>query len=238
MPGKISKWIPLEANPEVLASWSSQAGLATETATFHDVYGLDPELLAMVPKPVKAVLFLFPITPALEAKRREEDEHIKSGGQKDVDPTVVFIKQTISNACGTIGLLHALINSEVTTTPDSPLHQFTDQAIPLTPSQRAKLLEETELFASIHESAASSGQTSVPTNLDTDLHFCAFVQAPSPVDKKLHLLELDGRREGPVDRGLSEDLLGDVAKYVKANHLTDTTSLQFSLIALAPPNDD
>jgi len=50
----------------------------------------------MVPKPVKAVVFLFPITQSLEAKRKEEDKQINSSAQKDVDPTVVFIKQTVS----------------------------------------------------------------------------------------------------------------------------------------------
>lgn len=50
----------------------------------------------MVPKPVKAVVFLFPITEALEEKRRKEDEDIKAG-QDHLDPTVVFMKQTVSH---------------------------------------------------------------------------------------------------------------------------------------------
>jgi hypothetical protein len=83
-----------------------------------------------------------------------------------------------------------------------------------TPTERAKLLETTPLFANIHADAAAAGQTSVPENLDTDLHFTCFVQAPEagarPTEtpkKTMRLIELDGRRAGPVDRGACTDLL-------------------------------
>ena len=82
------------------------------------------------------------------------------------------------------------------------------------PLERSKLLETTSLFANIHAEAASSGQTSVPVNLDTDLHFTCFVQAPEAASretetptKTMRLIELDGRRAGPVDRGECTNLL-------------------------------
>ena len=85
-----------------------------------------------------------------------------------------------------------------------------------TPLERAEILETTPLFADIHAAAASGGQSAVPADLDTDLHFTAFVQAPSPPSREdgtpvtpegMRILALDGRLEGPVDRGASTNFL-------------------------------
>jgi len=82
------------------------------------------------------------------------------------------------------------------------------------PLERAQFLESTDLFTNIHAAAAASGQTAVPDNLDTDLHFTCFVQAPDASAREAEvatggrrLIELDGGRAGPVDRGKSTDLL-------------------------------
>ncbi|KAJ7245133.1 hypothetical protein B0H12DRAFT_1127928 [Mycena haematopus] len=231
----MSRWIPLESNPEVLNSWATKAGLVP-LAEFGDVYGLDDALLAMVPKPVKAVVLLFPISPESEARRKTEDEEIQSKGQPELDPTIVWIKQTISNACGTMGLIHAIANSDVTVEPESPLAKFIEQCIGKTPEERAKLLETTPLFADIHAQAASSGQSVVPTDLDTNLHFTCFVAAPSPGGTGTHVVELDGRRTGPVDRGACTDLLADAAKIIREQYIGESQSMQFNVMSLGPPS--
>lgn len=46
-----------------------------------------------------------------EAFKQEEEEKLKDQPQ-EVSPDVYFIKQTIGNACGTIGLIHAVANNK------------------------------------------------------------------------------------------------------------------------------
>ena len=52
---------------------------------------------AFVPRPVYAVLMLFPITKAYEEARKEKDELVRSDGSAE---GLTFFKQTIGNACG------------------------------------------------------------------------------------------------------------------------------------------
>ena len=103
------KWLPLESNPEVMASFAHTLGLPADVG-FHDVFGFDPDLLAMVPQPVHAVLLLFPITDASEKAKDEEAARIAAEGQV-VSDKVYYMRQTIGNACGTIGIIHAVGNN-------------------------------------------------------------------------------------------------------------------------------
>ncbi|KAJ3932099.1 MAG: peptidase C12, ubiquitin carboxyl-terminal hydrolase [Lentinula lateritia] len=234
----MSRWIPLESNPEVLNSWANKAGLDKEELQFSDIYGLDEELLDMVSKPVKAVLLLFPISKTLEAKRREEDDLIRSeASSPSLFSSVIWIKQTISNACGTIGLLHALANARIIIHCAKSLLFFTHftKKKDKTPKERAEFLETTPLFAEIHAETASTGQSAVPTDLDTDLHFTCFVEAE--MEGVPHVVELDGRRAGIMDRGkIYSDLLTDVASLVKETYIKGSSgSIQFSMTSLGPP---
>jgi ubiquitin carboxyl-terminal hydrolase L3 len=50
----------------------------------------------MVPGPSKAIVLLFPITDVTEQKRKDDDERLAKEGQPDIDPTLIYIKQTVS----------------------------------------------------------------------------------------------------------------------------------------------
>ena len=76
-----------------------------------DVYGLDQELLAFLPSPVVAMILLFPISDKYETYRKQEEEELRKNGQ-EVSPKVYFMKQTIGNACGTVALLHSILNNK------------------------------------------------------------------------------------------------------------------------------
>ena len=58
----------------------------------------------MVPKPARAVLLLFPITEETEALKKAED----AAAAGPPPANVWWTRQTVGNACGTVGLLHAV----------------------------------------------------------------------------------------------------------------------------------
>lgn len=89
-------------------------GFNTSRYEFVDVFSTEDWALEMVPQPVAAVLLLYPLTDQ-QIQNTPNDESttapapsadVRSNGTDDV----WFMKQRIGNACGTIGLIHALAN--------------------------------------------------------------------------------------------------------------------------------
>merc|ERR1711903_72270 len=169
-----------------------------------DVYGLDPELLAMVPLPALALLLLFPITEATEAARTAQAAEEVGGASGGSWPW--YTRQTIGNACGTIGVLHALANarSALQIEAGSFLERFLAATEALSPEERAAYLEHPPPGApsleEAHQGAAAEGSTAPPpADATVDLHFVCFVH------KAGSLFELDGRKTAPVCHGASSE---------------------------------
>lgn len=103
-------FIPLEANPTLMTTLLQKLGVSTALAV-HDVYSLtEPELLAFVPRPALALLLVFPVSEAYEKHRAEEDAGREEYSGSGEGEGVVWFRQTIRNACGLMGLLHAVAN--------------------------------------------------------------------------------------------------------------------------------
>jgi len=237
----VKAFVPLENNPEVMSHLVHQLGLSS-ALSFADVYTInDPDLLAFVPRPSHALLLVFPISPAYEVARVAEDESRPTyTGSGPAEP-ITWFKQTIRNACGLIGLLHAVSNGAARAyiTPDSDLDKLLRAAEPLGPAERAELLYESEALESAHGEAAKKGDTVAPAAEDkVDLHFVCFVKGADG-----RLWELDGRRKGPLERTVlaeGEDMLSHTALSAGVKPLLEkegaagTGDVRFSLVSLGP----
>lgn len=107
---KAPAFIPLEANPQLMTSLIHKLGVSP-ALQIHDVYSLtEPELLAFIPRPALALLLVFPVSAVYESHRMAEDSLAQEyNGTGDKEP-VIWWRQTIRNACGLMGLLHAVSN--------------------------------------------------------------------------------------------------------------------------------
>ncbi|OCL13843.1 cysteine proteinase [Glonium stellatum] len=240
---KAKRFIPLENNPEVMSSLVHNLGLQ-EVLAFHDVFSIDdPDLLAFVPRPAYALLLIFPVSDTYEKFRVQEDSGKDEYNGSGPEEEVIWYKQTIGNACGLIGLLHGVSNGIARSyiEPDSNLSLLLKDAVPLKPAERANLLYESEALENAHQSAAAGGDTAAPSaDEKVDLHYVCFVKS-----EKNHLWELDGRRKGPLDRGVlaeDEDVLSEnalnlgVRSFLKREQESGG-DLRFSLIVLSPSLD-
>ena len=219
-----------------------QLGLSQDLA-FYDVYSLiEPDLLALIPRPVYSLLVIIPMSEAWNKDRQEEDGPKQMYSGAGPDEPVVWFKQTIGNACGSIGLLHSVLNggAEDYIKAGSDLEKILQDAIPLHWAERANMLSDSEPFEVAHEAAAKLGDTAPPTLEAADRlyqHFVTFVKT-----KDGNLWELEGSRKGPLNRGAlteEEDALSPRALELGLGRLIEMErnsggDLRFSCIALAP----
>jgi ubiquitin carboxyl-terminal hydrolase L3 len=230
-----------ENNPEVMTPLAHKLGLPP-TLQFHDVYSLtDPSLLSLIPRPVHALLAIIPHTPAWDNSRVAEDASKPPYSGKGSEEPVVWFKQTIGHACGSIGLIHCLMNGPAKQYIEegSLVARLREQAIPLGMEERARLLYESKEFEDAHQSVAEMGDTVAPSAERADKlgqHFVAFVKEGGK------LWELEGSRKGPIERGVlgeEDDVLSAKALELALGRIIRMESeagggdLRFSCIALA-----
>ncbi|KAI9505238.1 ubiquitinyl hydrolase 1 [Coemansia spiralis] len=222
-------WVPLESSPDAMNKVIYSMGVGSSVG-FSDVWGLDEELLSMIPQPVHALVFLFPPSDKLE----EEKKKIAASSDNKVSPNVWFMRQTIGNACGTMAIFHALGNNQETLPISGDIARFFAKVNALSPGDKAAELEKDSAMAASHKVGAAEGQTTAPSaDAKVKHHYSAF----AIVDGDLY--ELDGGMPGPINLGPATDVLKAGARAIKSriSHFNDT-SVEFSVIALGPSQSD
>ena len=131
-----------------------------------DIFGFDADLLAFVPQPVYAVLIVFPEYRKFDDAYRAVYEKMVADGATvcgtfaldalrfiylQTPNNLFFMRQRISNACGTFALVHALANNRHRLTIDEkgPLGQFLAAAASRTPDERNDLLAEMKAMETV-----------------------------------------------------------------------------------------
>lgn len=208
---------------------------------FHDVYSLyDADMMALVPRPVYALLVTIPMNAAWRQDRDAEDAVLKWYDGSGPGEPVFWLKQTVFNGCGLIGLLHCVANGSPAemTVPGSELAKFVEQATPLRMDDRAKLLNDADTLHEASEAASALGDSRVIGLEEGSIHhFVALVKG-----RDGNLWELEGSRKGPLNRGPlgeDEDAFSERALNLGIRRLVEMQrkagdDLPFSCIALAP----
>ena len=229
-------FIPLENNPQVFIELAQKLDVSPELG-FYDVYSIDePDLLAIVPRPVHALIFI--VAADVYHRVRAEDPGSKelTYDKSGDDEPVIWFKQTIGHACGLIAFLHSLFNGTTRQfiPANSTLDSILRDAIPKKPWDRADVLYNSAELENAHMSVARKGDSVAPEAEEPNgYHFISFVKG-----KDGHLYELEGSWDGPIDRGLleeGEDCLGEkplelgVRRFVRQAQ----EGVEFGIVAVA-----
>jgi ubiquitin carboxyl-terminal hydrolase L3 len=226
-------WLPLEANAHLLTEYGKVIGLPAGLG-FHEVISMEPWALEMIPTPVEAVLLVFPIS-----EDPPEDDFAESGIDTAIE-SCYFMEQTVGNACGTIALLHALINlslsGKYTFEPSSYVSRILESTKHLTARLRADWLATDPEIEALHARFQVLGDTPVEGSEDVDTHFICFIRCND------HIVELDGRRGHALTRAYTEEGNGFPEKVfdIIRTEFVDRNpgELRFSILALAPTITD
>ncbi len=106
-------FVPLESNPLVLNDLMYGLGVSRSLA-LTDVWSIDdPIQLSLISRPVFALILVLPTSERYERHRQSTRVPIRIAEDLSGEgEEVIWIRQTIDNACGLYAILHATCNFE------------------------------------------------------------------------------------------------------------------------------
>ncbi|OWR48703.1 ubiquitin carboxy-terminal hydrolase [Danaus plexippus plexippus] len=222
--------LPMEANPETMNKYLQRLGVSNKWRMV-DVMGLEGDPLKWVPRPVLAVILLFPLSEHYERHRSQQENELQIKPQQP--PKDVFhLKQVLSNVCGTIALVHSVANNINTIDlEDGILKDYLKSASGLDAAAKGALLENsTHIFRAYEEVLNSANNPANEDSEPVNNHFITFIH------KNGNLYELDGRKSIPINHGPTtpETLLDDSAKICLEFIAREPDNIGFNVVALVP----
>ncbi|CAH2241511.1 ubiquitin carboxyl-terminal hydrolase-like [Pararge aegeria] len=222
--------LPMESNPETMNRYLQKLGVPSKWRMV-DVVGLEEDALSWVPRPVLAVILLFPLSPNYEQHRaQQESELLKKGNEAPKD--VFYLKQVLSNVCGAIALVHSVANNtNKIDLEDGLLKNYINDAKSLDAAGKGALLENSaNILQAYKEAAESADKTIEEENEPVNYHFVTFIHRDG------NLYELDGRKSSPINHGptTAERLLEDAAKICRDFIAREPDNIGFNVVALVP----
>jgi len=224
-------WMPMESDPKLVTRYMGKLGVDTSKWEFHDMFDLSADGAKYLPSPVLSIMLCFPVSKASEDARIAEQKALEATGAPP--PTDVYhVKQTVGNACGTIAVIHAVMNNMTHLKPEEKkfFGVFAKETKEMTPAQRAEALGKSKLLEVEHQVIAKAGKTKADAKEFANLHFISFVMAGGV------LYELDGRKSTPISHGSTSrgSFLMDAIKIVKKFMKFTPQDRRYNVIALAP----
>jgi len=182
-------WNTIESDPAVFSEMLERLGVrGVEVA---ELWGLDESAFESLggTDNIKGLYFLF---------KWQKDKRTSHAVTTDAPEGVFFAKQTISNACGTLALLHVLLNRPEIDV-GTALADYKAFAADLPPDLRGDLLGSCDPIRVTHNLFARpepfEAEERAARDDDDVYHFIAYTQVG---DK---LFELDGLKPAPIQFG-------------------------------------
>ncbi|KAI3631723.1 hypothetical protein MIR68_010196 [Amoeboaphelidium protococcarum] len=226
-------WIPLESNPEVFTKLTRDL-TGTDSCEWIDIYTLDEDIADLC-----ALIFLYDVSAEEESASdvpAPGSQEFNNYSDQSIESHIIdkdfpyYMYQTVGNACGTVALVHTLINQSdlIQSQNESVIKRFHQETLSLIWSERAARFEHNSDISNIHNKYASEGQTEAPAaDADISLHFVAFVPISGTI------WQLDGRnKSGPFKCGsIGGSFMLSAASVIKET-LISKSGFSFSLLGL------
>ena len=101
-------FIPLESNPVPLNALMHGLGVSS-ALELVDVWSFDEPELSMLPRPALALILVVPASE--EYERRRATAEVSIAKQSYEQEALIWIQQTIDNACGLYAISYSLVRS-------------------------------------------------------------------------------------------------------------------------------